>query len=347
MVQDPHFLPDPSVTANIYCAARIDDLLQRCIAPMWRSIREAHPASPAYLWVLRYRRRGEHLKVRLHCPEPERAAMRDALAGAVHAYLDGLDTAEKDGDNRADNRFSPPIDPEDEPNEPQADRTLLWTSYRRSPITFGAELFARDDRFAALFTRALGQNTAEVLSLFGAAESPEIRFSVRQSALLKTMVRGLSGPGWSRDERAGYLVYHRNWLMRYLLARSNQGRERAEKLLAQLSAKAAGMGSSLGGIEATLATAWSSAEGAQDAGFAADVRELAALADGYNEHTLQDIDPFAGLRSYPAVFKVLHGAANPLGIQPLDEAFVYHLLLRCYAPGDDRGFDVDPAPARD
>jgi len=61
-------------------------------------------------------------------------------------------------------------------------------------------------------------------------------------------------------------------------------------------------------------------------------RALTALRQ-FLEPLAVDIDPFADGPTFPLFFKVCHGIANPLGVTPLNEAFIHHLLL-C-ATGDD------------
>jgi hypothetical protein len=344
MVDDPYLLPDPLITANIYCAGRLDDLIQRGIAPMWQDIRQREDLQSAYLWMIRYRRHGEHLKIRLHGARQLAAPLREHLDTAVQAYLGALEPARPGPNESAENRYSLPIDTDEEGGEDQPDRSLLWTSYRRSPITFGPELFIADDRFIAILTRAMGHGAERALAMFSAQESADLPFRARQTALIKAVISGLAGVEWSADDRARYLAYHRNWLLRYLLVRANEAQARAAGMLERFAANMDKMGASLGAIRKTLAAQWEWQGSPTEHGWTRTLYDLVSHVDEhYPEQAAEELDPFARQRAYPVVFKLLHGVANPLGIQPLDESFVYHLLLHCYAAHEDRGFDARPS----
>lgn len=321
----------------------------RCIARFRDDMARLDTTGLAYLWMVRYRRGGEHVKVRVHAPAAAGPALRDALETAARRFLDSLDeTGHADASPDRSPDRSPPIDVEDEVEEAYPDRSFLWTQYRRSPISFGSQLFVEDDRFAAVFTRTMGHGSDQVLAALerrgDTSGGAGVEFRVRQSTVLKAIIAGLAGVGWTVQERARYLVYHRNWLLRFLLAKSRQGPERAAQLLARFDGNMEKMGPALGAIEQALAAQWSDSEGARDDGdsWATSLRDLARHVDGYGDAGA-NIDPFARTPAEVAVFKVLHGMANQLGLKPLDESFVYHLLLRIHAPDEDPGFVIEPA----
>ncbi len=86
----PAVLPDPVLTANVYCAGRLDDLLLRALADFWQRVRGEDPAPACKIWFVRYRRGGEHLKVRVHGPAEMAPFLREELRQAVERYFASL-----------------------------------------------------------------------------------------------------------------------------------------------------------------------------------------------------------------------------------------------------------------
>ncbi|MFS8064935.1 MAG: lantibiotic dehydratase C-terminal domain-containing protein, partial [Byssovorax sp.] len=163
MSSAPLPLPDPLLTANVYCAGRLDHVLHRGVAPFWRRLREGHAEQQAYLWCVRYPRGGEHLKIRVHAPEARSSALRSSLEAAVSDALAELGAATTaTAPPRPDGAL--PIDVEDEGTEAHADPSFLWTHYRRSAVSFGGGPLLDDDRYVALFTRCLGAGCEKALA---------------------------------------------------------------------------------------------------------------------------------------------------------------------------------------
>lgn len=344
MTNDPYSLPDPVATASIYCADRLDHVIDHCVAPFWRAVTERDGGEHAYLWMMRYRRGGEHLKVRIHAPDPMGPVLRTELEQAARSYLDTLEGAATDGRDSADPAV-PPVDVEDEVTEPYPDRSFLWTRYRRSPVSFGAEIFLANDRFAAIFTRAMSHGSARVMAAMRADDGAKVPFRARQAAVLKAVISGLSAVDWDQAMRASYLSYHRDWLLRYMTARMHGGREHADALLARFTSIMEKMGPVLRAVEQTIAAQWSPAHGdarRPSGDWAGSLRDLADHVSRSVCYAGQVIDPFACDPAFPALFKVIHGLANQAGFKALDESFVYHMLLQLYAPGTDAGFAVEP-----
>lgn len=355
MSVDAYQFPDPLVTANLYGAGRVDEILERCIALLREEMMRLDSGGSTYLWTMRYARGGEHLKVRLHGPPALEPDLRDALVRTAERFLASL------GEPAAPAVFAapegqevPPIDPEDEAAQGHPDRSLLLTTYRRSQISLGGGPFLRDDRYVAIVTRALGEGCEMALSTLQAGANGQVSFRARQTALLKAIIGALAATRWPPDKRVAYLAYHRNWLIRYLLARSRQGAERAAELLAQFARNVASM-AGLQAIERVVATQWST-ESAQGQGARSpEAAQTPAPGDAWHceiddlvRHvpTLADqpdflVDPFALDPAFPAVFKVLHGLANQLGLTPINESFAHHLILHV-AGGGQAGFENEP-----
>lgn len=346
---EPIECPDPIVTASIYCRGRLDDVIGRCIAPFWGTLAIGREEGN-YLWMLRYLRRGEHLKVRIHATEARADELKEALDSSVRAYLATVGPPPTGDPAAADAHGLPAIDPEDEGNGLHPDREVIWTRYRRSPIVLGSTSLLDDDRFAALFTRAMGRCSESVLGALGSGD--EVPFRARQTALLRLAVASLAGVAWSRGELAQYLVYHRNWLLRHVLARAGQGGERGAELVARLQENARRWESARPAVARVVASLWPDEKGEQSAGRVASGEQpsfLGQLASHVSDRSggagqpNSSLDPFAARDDFVPVFKVLHGAANQFGLKPLDESFIYHFLLHIHAPEADSGFAAQPA----
>jgi hypothetical protein len=350
MPDDRYQLPDPLITANIYCSGRLDEVLQRCLVPFLEEARRIAPSDSVYLWTMRYPRGGEHLKVRLHAPPPYGAPLGDALAQAAAQFLatlveptaTGASTDKPDPAPKRD--AAPSIDREDEASHP--DRSFVPTTYQRSHVSLGAPPFLLDDRYAARVTYCLGQGCQITLNALGAHAAQQVPFRIRQTTLLKTIVGALAGAGWSPEQRIAYLAYHRNWLIRFLLAKTQQGNERVTELLAQFAQNVTRLGQGMRAIEQMAAAQWARPQGTDDTVAPADawrrgIHDLALYVSSFADRPEYRVDPFARDQAFAAVFKVLHGLANQLGLKPFDESFAHHLLLHA-AGGGQEGFEFEP-----
>lgn len=323
---------DPVLTANVYCSGRLDAVLFQAVAPFWRELRPRTPE--CFLWVMRYGKGGEHLKVRVHGPEPRRALLRDLLEEKVTAFLAALPPLPATPPP-AWREWAPAIDAEDETyGGDHPDRTLLWTTYGRSALSLGGKPFLSDDRYAALFTRCLAAGCERVLSLEPGADGA-LAHPVRQRAFLRALLAGLAAFGFPSGERASYLAYHRDWLLRFSLPMEERAEsEPVERLCRLLDERIARMGDSLLPIRRAAESAWHGSgeagegENDPDAGWR---RSLAGLL-GYITPLCRDpdyrLDPFASDPVFAPVFKVFHGLANQLGLKRMDEAFACQVLLR-------------------
>jgi hypothetical protein len=317
--------PDPSETANVYCAGRLDDLIAQGILPFWNELQHHDPQRCWRLWLVRYGCGGEHLKVRLHGPEEQRPLVRRLLADAVHAFFAGLGPAPPSVAARSD---APPIDAEDSVAVDYPDRTLLWTSYRRSQISLGSEPYLLDNRYTALLTRCLAEGTDRTLdSLSGGGTTSH---SLRQTTLLKALISGLSVIGPAADGRLSYLAYHRDWLLRFTLLKSRADSAKAAELLAHFERRIETMGPTLDQLRRIVATEATGDEGV-DTSWRGALRNLLEYITPLGLDPRYHVDAYASEPNFVPLFKVFHGLANQLGLKMLDEAFAHQLLLRAWA----------------
>lgn len=319
--------PNPILSANLYCSGRLDDALYRAVAPFWKRVR--HDVQDGYVWVVRYARGGEHLKIRLHGPEDLRTRLQEELEESIESYLaslSGLPAAQ-----RTIIRDQPPIDPEDQTDGEHPDRTLLWTRYRHSPVTLGAETFLNDEKFTARFTRCLG-GACELMLDSPIFKEEGIPLQARQSLILKLAILACSAFGFDPDKRAEYLAYHRDWLVRFLLTKTDPAKADEAWMIEMLDGKVRNAGSAV----ETLAGVMEAQDnrGDQEAPSDANLslrRALAELFDhvrGFRGNPEYDLDPYTRDHAFLPIFKVLHGFANQAGLAIPHEAYTYHLLLR-------------------
>lgn len=274
--------------------------------------------------------------MRVHAPAAQRdevARLLDSQTRRLFADLGPPPAADASEDGFA----APPIDAQDEAELAYPDRTLLFTDYRRSQVTLGNTELLDEDRYVALMTRCLGADCELAIAAL-AAES--VSKGARQNALLKAAISALGALAFEDQERAEYLVYHRDWLIRFAI----ESAAKQEEVLALFETRIGGAA----GVEqlGRIASAqWGRsraipADGAWERNLAALRSYLVDLGDRSYSH-----DRFARHPSHLPIFKVLHGLANQLGASMLDEAFTYHMLLRATA-GDRVGIAIDRADGR-
>lgn len=321
---------DPILTANVYCAGRLDEVITQAVAPFWRQWRDGGAAAgdssgSGWIWLMRYGRCGEHLKIRIHAPEVEGPRLRQAFERAVNTYLSTLDGASEE--DRRSRQDAPPIDAEDDSASDYPDRSLLWTHYGRSHVALGGGPFLHDDRYHSRFTTCLARGCAVVLAALEADAQGRISHSRRQNTLIKLLLSGLSGLGFHGETRVAFLAYHRDWLIRFAVRRSRAGEEKAQQLLRRFDTQMERMGDPAGAIQRLGESLGVSAEAALFAAWGDSLGDLLGYIADFRDRPEYQIDPFAKDPVYTPIFKVFHGVANQLGLNMLDESFTHHLLL--------------------
>jgi hypothetical protein len=323
---------DPLVTANLYCEGLQDAAIHGALAPFGAGLRQGAPDRAGFLWIVRYPRAGEHLKVRIHAPADQEPRLRELLRDSVDAWLATLPPCnpEQPERPRKDAPALPAIDPEDEAAAPWPDRSLVWTRYRRSHVSLGGGPFLADDLYVAHLTSSLGAGCEVVLDALVPDSVGKVSDSLRQTTLLQLLIGGLAAVGFGAEERAAYLAYHRDWLVRFSLVKGGGDAERTRELLARFNQRAEQMGASLGALrDAALAT-WGAPPDRDDRWQRA-LAELAGYVSRFRGNLDYRLDPFSEDPVFTPVFKVFHGMANQLGLGMLPEALTHHLLLRAVA----------------
>jgi hypothetical protein len=319
---------DPELSANLYGGGCLDRLITEAVAPFRSELRRLDPR--ARLWAIRYNRRGEHLKLRIHT-----AADPTTVEGLLRQVADRAfrRLAPTPAERLPPPRFDvPAIDPEDEGAEPAADRSVLRTTYRRGRTTLGSRAIQADESLVDAIHRALAGGFERLL------DAPRADAEKRLNRLLGTLIVGLTAAMPHPAARAAHLEYHRDWLFRFFV----RERDREEALRTSFERRLAGMEPEIVVIRSAVAAPFVEPRDVDPWTLAMAVlaERLAGLTDD------PALDPFATAPGQPVFFKGLHGVANVHGVPPLDEAFLCHLLLRALGPRpDERGGESVGAPA--
>lgn len=335
----PYELADPIVSANVYCSGRLSEVIHRAIAPFWSELKHRYGSDSNYLWIMRYAKGGDHLKIRLHGPPSRRQLIMGLLASALESYLESLGPSDPTIPQKSA-EFSTPIDEDDFAEGNYPDRTYRWTRYLRSPVSLGFAPFLDDDRFVSLLTVCLARSTEILFVRLQINQDGQASHQEVQRILLLALVAGLSALPFTWEERLLYVAYHRDWLLRALLKRpgGSGGPHQAERLLARLDLEAAKQQKKNGLArlaELSQAHCRDGIAADWDSDLTAWRGALCRLAS-YMEPSCRTpsllVDPFAEAAIFPLLFKAMHGFANQLGLKHIDEAFAYHLLLTAVAP---------------
>jgi hypothetical protein len=321
------WFPDPLVSGNLYCSHELDSALLRLAVPLRRRLREA-AGDGVGIWVVRYAKRGEHLKVRIHGPREIEEPAREILRRTAEELLGAL------GPPRDEPRKVRPdaiaIDQEDRSPDEAPDRSFVFTHYGRSHVSLGGEPWLQDDEYRALMTTCLARACDLLLDVLEPRlESGEIpTHGQRQKLLLKALLSGIAALRFPRKKAEAYLAYHRDWLIRFPL-RAGGDEQRAADALAHLDQRTRNATTTVAALGRATA-AWTGTPPAA-AGAEPWPQALADLMDylaRFRDDPEYRLDPFAEDAVFSPLFKVFHGLANQLGLRMLDEAYAHHLLLR-------------------
>lgn len=338
----PGIFPDPALSANVYASGRLCEVAARLVAPFWREarVRTSAAAHGSYLWFMRYARCGEHLKIRLHAPEPQLPVLRDLLQAAQAEYF--ANAAPPGPSSRKSTPAAPPVDAEDWATTDHPDRTFLWTSYGRSHLSLGYRPYLDDDAYATLATRCLGAGAEIVLNRIEVGADGQCPFSIQRRIWREALASGLLATPLSARDRALYALYHRDCLLRFLRKRKGwvEGAAAMAQVLAQFDRQT---GRQELGEE--LAEAMATPPRGEDLG--AWSTALKALSDHVSpllEDPEYHLDPFADHPAFPVFFKIFHGLANQAGLDATNEAFLYHSLAHSLGETDLHGRPVRLKP---
>jgi hypothetical protein len=321
-------MTDPILTASIYCSRYVDDVLRDAIAPFRAAMRD-EAGGHDLLWFFRYGKRGEHVKLRLHAPESRRDTLRARLEHGVSRFLAAIADAPPPA-KRLSKSGLPPVDVEDALDEDHPDRSLLWTTYRRSPVIVGDPVYTRDDRHMALFARAVSASADFLLDEVLPVSRAPAYLQHRQNSLLKLVIAGMAATDLAGARWPVYFAYHHDWLLRHLVTQSPLGVDGAA-ITAEIDGHLDRMRGAVPGLARIVAAQHGEVDGSAEFGplgaWRAAVQEFFAYVKGYRGRPEYDRDPYTDDHSFLPLFKVFHACANQLGFRISHEALVYRLLL--------------------
>jgi hypothetical protein len=334
-----HF-PDPIVTANVYASGMLDDIMRGVLVPFRRELEKDALGGRCFFWVVRYSRNGEHLKVRVHgSPEDEGLLRRMLERHTVH-WLDSVNEIAAPGPRKLRTDV-PPIDPEERTQIVAPDRSLLWTTPTRSPVSLGSGPWLDDDAFAARACETLACGCGFALDAMEA--TTVVSASLRQKLLIKALLAGLPAVNWrEQSDVTTYLEYHRDWLLRFFIDEESAQQKMLQQFDEQIHRMINGVGQ-LRHLAQTHHQSSSSQDGRTSAWTAA-LADLSAFLNSFQGRPGYQVDPFTSQVSFPPLFKVFHGLANQLGLKPMEEAYVHQLVLVALSPGPAE-VEISPAGA--
>jgi hypothetical protein len=196
---------------------------------------------------------------------------------------------------------------------------LVWTTYRRSYVTLPGEPWLADDELVALHSDCLARGLDLVLDLVRGNEN--MSTARRQTFLVEALAQFFRSDELSQAGGAAvYVKYHRDWLIRYCVPE----RDRHDKVLASFNR----------GITQDMSTKLtrrliqgnSLGRAREQPALTEALASMISYTMRFSDKQAYFIDSFATSISFPPLFKALHGIANQLGISPIEEAFIYHMI---------------------
>lgn len=315
--------PIPLLSASVYDQKQHDLLLDGFVRPFWdaSTLKDAG----GFLWTMRYGSGGEHLKLRLHGPDRHEATTRQALSAVLDDFVESLPPSASGGAHAG---LFPAIDPEDEEEGTRPDRFWRWTTYRPSPFVLGAEELAQDPTLAGLYAYAQGA-IGEIVMREVAPQRLEPSFATsRQSLFIRMLIFSFAALRFSAAEREAYLRHHRDWLVRFLVAKSRSPEASPDTVLAPLRDRIATIKTTLETIRQRLDTPTAGSNVYPI--FAMWQQRLEMFFEyvsTFRGDAAYDLDPYTDDYAFLPLFKLLHGACNQFGLRLTNELYVYHLLL--------------------
>lgn len=316
---------DPTLTASIYPVGRLDGVLGSAVAPFLDAARQVD--EDCYLWFLRYPKRGEHLKLRIHSRPEHAADLKHRITTALEGCLaEPVETERRE--LRPSALRAPAIDPEDADPEPVRTPALVWSTYRRDPLSLGSEPLLSDSTFVELLTRCLARGSEWALARL----SPIPRGRVVDLEATTLLAHGIAGAsttaGLAGERLLAYLRYHRDTLVRHLIRQHRDPFSKAEQLLQRFDRRAEAATVVLAQMRQVMTDWRGDDEPALLAGWRGDVGRLMTYLGAEGAHLLEEAEPFAERGLFQPLFRLLHGFSNQLGIDRLNEALIVHYMAR-------------------
>jgi hypothetical protein len=120
---------------------------------------------------------------------------------------------------------------------------------------------------------------------------------------------------------ADYLRYHRDWLLRFFIPDADH----LQKLGRQFDAQAEKINTR--SLRDKFESYALSTQTPRQGNWFRSVKDFGHYVGQFDDDERYQIDPFTRNTAFPAIFKLLHSVSNQIGFHPLQEAYLYHLLL--------------------
>ncbi len=330
-MKSEHCLPDPVISANIYCNRRLDHLIRDAITPFWRELTLSHPDQTPMIWFSRYAKCGEHLKLRVHSSEAIAAVARELLPKHLESFFD-QPNSEPLPDIWLSKSATPALDAEDEAEQDYPNKSLLWTTYRRTPITLGCSLYVEDDEHVRRFAVCQSVVSQLMMEVITPALEQKNFLAFRQNQFFKLVLSGLAATDLDIKQWFDYQTYHRDWLLRFLVNTVAPTSTTEETILAEYEPRVARMAPAINTLatmirEASDRSSTSDTEPPQREGdWARAAGDFFDYVSTYRDRAEYDQDPYTRDHAFLPLFKVFHGAANQFGLRLSNEAYMHHVL---------------------
>ncbi|MEM8931648.1 MAG: hypothetical protein AAGE94_10750 [Acidobacteriota bacterium] len=172
------------------------------------------------------------------------------------------------------------------------------------------------------------------VALAALAAHDTLDFQARRHVAL-TRLLGPALKGWPADRRHRQLLYQRDTILRHLLLRVGRDRDGGERWIGRFDEMAARLETP---ARAAFAALLDDHHPSSDLLATAGIAWRRALGR-WSEHLeamestgVADIDPFTHGLVGPCLAKLIDTLARGLGIRPLDEAYLLHVLIVCTQP---------------
>jgi uncharacterized protein (UPF0332 family) len=315
-------LVEPCITMNVYCGRSMDEVFIRVLAPFLSDLSDLDKQGE--MWVMRYRRCGEHLKLRIYADSKHTLDLRARLSLLLSSMLSDVIHRESETVQKLTGKADPPIDEEDKVSSDYPAGRVLWTHYNRSHVTFGGEPYLSDDEYISSFTTCLVTGCRRVIDCFAYPQKSIVKHADRILLLLEIVDVGLRAAHLNMNNKI-YLEYHRDWLIRFVLLKSGHNPIKHDSVITRFNQQIKSQESIW---QALFAKAKSSAEERQV--LSSGIEKLMQVVHAMASRGSRQIDPYALCPEQSVLFKLLHSIANQIGLPILDEASVYHsLVIQC------------------
>lgn len=320
-------MPQLVSIAAIFCRpGDLDRILDRGILPAHLTFLNRW-GDAGHFSYLRYARRGEQWKLRLSITEEAAGECRDWLFETFR----GLEAAEPD---RAEPEYLAPfdrlplIDAEDRGQGLRTERGIFPATPQINPVVFGPERFLGDPQYLESMSAAQGAS-CKWLALHGIARAPggiaAASPAQRLQVFLPWVVELLGHSGLSLADLREYSLYHRDTLLRYLLAFNEVEDEKQAETMERLAGHAARSAAVIAAAKEGLVKYVSRKEGREESLHSTLASLLSIARDPAKEWAQLRIDPYTSRNEFLPLFKLINLAANILGLTKLNEAAVLHL----------------------